>query len=301
MGCCQSSDIDISLSNLPLAHASNKNLETMRQQLENKQIDIEGTNYDAFKLVMSIYALTEQYQYNGSQNKDKQFFRNTYNSGMSLLGIFINLKETNIYIGDSIATQRFYFRPETFEVKTTFDFENYVRVLTREEIVHSYNEDLEKNIETFKKFHEMNRLVFVEEMNQPVPEDNEPDEEDEEDGEDGEKKKEEQGKLPETTDKKATADKKETPEKKETTEVPMNEMKKENANNNEEIEEEAPVHEETTAEKPKKKNKKKKPKIEDDVSSHSSEGEEKVEKKKKKKKKEVAQPEEAADEGSGDI
>jgi len=189
MGCCQSSDIDISLSNLPLAHASNKNLETMRQQLENKQIDIEGTNYDAFKLVMSIYALTEQYQYNGSQNKDKQFFRNTYNSGMSLLGIFINKKETNIYIGDSIATQRFYFRPETFEVKTTFDFENYVRVLTREEIVHSYNEELEKNIETFKKFHEMNRLVFVEEMNQPIPEDNEPDEEDEEDGDAGEKKK----------------------------------------------------------------------------------------------------------------
>jgi len=301
MGCCQSSDIDISLSNLPLAHASNKNLETMRQQLENKQIDIEGTNYDAFKLVMSIYALTEQYQYNGSQNKDKQFFRNTYNSGMSLLGIFINKKETNIYIGDSIATQRFYFRPETFEVKTTFDFENYVRVLTREEIVHSYNEELEKNIETFKKFHEMNRLVFVEEMNQPIPEDNEPDEEDEEDGDAGEKKKE-QSVLPVTTDKKATADKKETPEKKETYEVPMNEMKKENANNNDEIEEEAPpVYEETAAEKPKKKNKKKKPKVEDDGSSHSSEGEEKIEKKKKKKKKEVAQPEEAADEGSGDI
>jgi len=35
----------------------------------------------------------------------------------------------------------------------------------------------------------MNRLVFVEEMNQPIPEDNEPDEEDEEDGDAGEKKK----------------------------------------------------------------------------------------------------------------
>jgi len=187
MGCCQSSDIDISLSNVPLNHPSNKNLETMKQQLENKQIDIEGTNYDAYKLVMCIYALTEQYQYKGSQNKEKEFFRNTYNSGMSLLGVFINQKETNIYIGDSIATQRFYFRPETFLVTTSFDFENYVRVLTRDEIVASYNLELEKNIEIYKKFHEMNRLVFVEEMNQPVPEDNEPDEE--EGDEDDEKKK----------------------------------------------------------------------------------------------------------------
>jgi len=233
---------------------------------------------------MSIYALAEQYQYKGTQNKDPLFFRNTYNSGMSLLGVFINQKETNIYIGDSIATARFYFRPETFEVRTTYDFEKYVHVLSREEIVQSYNEPLENNIQVFKTFHEKNRLAFLEEMNQPAPEDNEPDPE----GADEVKpvspppNKETEGGI---------MDKKPTPtptnEKKDTPEIAMNEIKKSNKNEN--VEDDG-VEEQPSPDKPKKK-KKKKPKTEESTTpvAENNSDDENLERKKKKKKKEAQQ------------